>query len=100
LSGASLDRPTLQEPLGDLRGGKIDVIVAYKVDRLTRSLADFLQTGGALQSAFGLIRLYYPILQYPRSMGRIFDDRGNRMTPSHSNEEGVRYRYYVSHAVL
>jgi site-specific DNA recombinase len=33
-------------------------------------------------------------------MGRIFDDRGNRMTPSHSNKDGVRYRYYVSHALL
>jgi site-specific DNA recombinase len=33
-------------------------------------------------------------------MGRIFDDRGNRMTPSHSNKRGVRYRYYVSHVLL
>jgi DNA invertase Pin-like site-specific DNA recombinase len=41
LSGASLDRPALQELLGDVRGGRIDVIVVYKVDRLTRSLADF-----------------------------------------------------------
>jgi site-specific DNA recombinase len=41
LSGASLDRPALQALLGDLPGGKIDVIVVYKVDRLTRSLADF-----------------------------------------------------------
>jgi len=32
--------------------------------------------------------------------GRIFDDRGNRMSPSHSNKVGVRYRYYVSHAIL
>jgi site-specific DNA recombinase len=32
--------------------------------------------------------------------GRIFDDRGNRMTPSHTNKKGARYRYYVSHAVL
>jgi DNA invertase Pin-like site-specific DNA recombinase len=32
--------------------------------------------------------------------GRIFDDRGNRMTPTHSNKLGARYRYYVSHAVL
>jgi DNA invertase Pin-like site-specific DNA recombinase len=32
--------------------------------------------------------------------GRIFDDRGNRMTPSHTNKRGARYRYYVSHAVL
>jgi DNA invertase Pin-like site-specific DNA recombinase len=32
--------------------------------------------------------------------GRIFDDHGNRMSPSHSNKLGVRYRYYVSHAIL
>jgi site-specific DNA recombinase len=32
--------------------------------------------------------------------GRIFDDRGNRMTPTHSNKNGARYRYYVSHALL
>lgn len=32
--------------------------------------------------------------------GRIFDDRGNRMTPSHTNKHGARYRYYVSHAIL
>jgi site-specific DNA recombinase len=37
LSGASLDRPALQDLLGDVSGGKIDVIVVYKVDRLTRS---------------------------------------------------------------
>ena len=32
--------------------------------------------------------------------GRIFDDRGNRMTPTHTNKRGARYRYYVSHAAL
>ena len=32
--------------------------------------------------------------------GRIFDDRGNRMTPTHTNKQGARYRYYVSHAAL
>src|SRR5262249_17565621 len=31
---------------------------------------------------------------------RIFDDRGNRMTPTHTNKRGARYRYYVSHALL
>jgi site-specific DNA recombinase len=31
---------------------------------------------------------------------RIFDDRGNRMSPTHSNKLGVLYRYYVSHAML
>ena len=32
--------------------------------------------------------------------GRIYDDRGNRMSPTHSNKHGVRYRYYVSRALL
>ncbi len=40
-SGASLDRPALQGLLTEVRAGKVDVIVVYKVDRLTRSLADF-----------------------------------------------------------
>jgi DNA invertase Pin-like site-specific DNA recombinase len=41
LSGASLDRPALQSLLADARAGKINIVVVYKVDRLTRSLADF-----------------------------------------------------------
>jgi DNA invertase Pin-like site-specific DNA recombinase len=40
-SGASLDRPALQKLLAEVRSGAIDIIVVYKVDRLTRSLADF-----------------------------------------------------------
>jgi len=40
-SGGSTDRPDLQRLLDDIRAQKIDVIVVYKVDRLTRSLADF-----------------------------------------------------------
>ena len=40
-SGGSTDRPALQKLLEDIRARKIDVIVVYKVDRLTRSLADF-----------------------------------------------------------
>jgi site-specific DNA recombinase len=40
-SGGSTERPDLQRLLDDIRARKIDVIVVYKVDRLTRSLADF-----------------------------------------------------------
>ena len=40
-SGGNTDRPALQRLLEDVGAGKIDVIVVYKVDRLTRSLADF-----------------------------------------------------------
>jgi site-specific DNA recombinase len=41
LSGGTLERPALQTLLSDIRARKIDVVVVYKVDRLTRSLADF-----------------------------------------------------------
>jgi len=40
-SGGTMDRPALQRILEDIRARKIDVVVVYKVDRLTRSLADF-----------------------------------------------------------
>jgi len=41
LSGGSMERPALQQLLTDIRQGLVDVVVVYKVDRLTRSLADF-----------------------------------------------------------
>ncbi len=40
-SGGSLDRPALQKLLDAIRARRVDVVVVYKVDRLTRSLADF-----------------------------------------------------------
>ena len=40
-SGGSMERPALQQLLRDVKDGKINILVVYKVDRLTRSLADF-----------------------------------------------------------
>ena len=40
-SGGTLNRPALQRLLADIRAGRVDLVVIYKVDRLTRSLADF-----------------------------------------------------------
>jgi DNA invertase Pin-like site-specific DNA recombinase len=40
-SGATTDRPALQRLLADIAAGRVDTIVVYKIDRLTRSLADF-----------------------------------------------------------
>jgi site-specific DNA recombinase len=40
-SGGNLDRPALKRLLADIEAGRIDVVVVYKIDRLTRSLADF-----------------------------------------------------------
>src|SRR5258705_2712212 len=43
LSGATMERPALQRLMADLNQGLINVVVVYKVDRLTRSLAEFVK---------------------------------------------------------
>jgi site-specific DNA recombinase len=40
-SGATMDRPALQRLLADITAGRVDIVVVYKIDRLTRSLTDF-----------------------------------------------------------
>ena len=40
-SGATMERPALQQLLADIAAGRVDTIVVYKIDRLTRSLDDF-----------------------------------------------------------
>lgn len=40
-SGGNMDRPALKRLMADIEAGKIDIVVVYKIDRLTRSLADF-----------------------------------------------------------
>ena len=40
-SGGNMDRPGLKALMADVEAGRVDIIVVYKVDRLTRSLADF-----------------------------------------------------------
>src|SRR5712672_3712487 len=49
-SGGTLERPALQRLLKDVEEGKVDTIVVYKVDRLTRSLADFAKIVEALDA--------------------------------------------------
>src|SRR4051795_5993098 len=48
-SGGSLERPAVEQLLQDIRAGLIDVVVVYKVDRLTRSLAgpSLIETGSS-----------------------------------------------------
>ena len=48
-SGVSLDRPGLQRLLADIRAGKIDYLVIYRFDRLTRSLSDLAHALGRLR---------------------------------------------------
>ena len=51
ISGGTLERPGLQRLLADITAGYIDIVVVYKVDRLTRSLLDFAKLVEALDKA-------------------------------------------------
>ncbi len=51
LSGGTLERPALQRLLENVKAGRIDIIVVYKVDRLTRSLLDFAKLVEAFDAA-------------------------------------------------
>src|SRR5713101_5310606 len=43
ISGGTLERPALKRLLADVKAGKIDVVLVYKIDRLSRSMLDFLK---------------------------------------------------------
>src|SRR6266513_5724393 len=40
-SGATMDRPALRQLLAEIAAGRVEIVVVYKIDRLTRALADF-----------------------------------------------------------
>src|ERR1700691_1789540 len=63
-SGGSTDRPDLQRLLNDIRARKIDVIVVYKVDRLTRSLDDFAKLVEPLLCPRRVLCLGHPTVQH------------------------------------
>jgi len=41
ISGATLERPALQQLMADIEAGRVDIVVVYKIDRLSRALMDF-----------------------------------------------------------
>ncbi|WP_300379041.1 recombinase family protein [Henriciella sp.] len=51
ISGGTMDRPGLQRLLAEIEAGRIDMVVVYKIDRLTRSLADFARLVETLEAA-------------------------------------------------
>lgn len=50
LSGGTMERPALQRLLADIKSGKVQIVVVYKVDRLTRALSDFAKIVDVLDS--------------------------------------------------
>jgi DNA invertase Pin-like site-specific DNA recombinase len=51
ISGGTLERPALQQLLRDIDAGRVDMVVVYKIDRLTRSLSDFAKLVDRLEAA-------------------------------------------------
>ncbi|MET0183188.1 MAG: recombinase family protein [Caulobacterales bacterium] len=70
-SGGALNRPALLELLDEIKSGKIDVVVVYKVDRLTRSLADFAKIVEILDAAGASFVSVTQSFNTTTSMGRL-----------------------------
>lgn len=70
-SGGNIDRPALKQLLVDVAAGKVDVIVVYKVDRLTRCLADFARIVDTLDKAGASFVSVTQAFNTTNSMGRL-----------------------------
>jgi len=71
LSGGTLERPALQRLLDNMRAGRVDQIVVYKIDRLTRSLADFAKIVDILDAAGASFVSVTQSFNTATSMGRL-----------------------------
>ncbi|EAR52002.1 resolvase [Oceanicola granulosus HTCC2516] len=71
LSGGSLERPALQQLMADVREGRVDRIVVYKIDRLTRSLSDFAKIVDVLDTAGASFVSVTQSFNTATSMGRL-----------------------------
>ena len=71
LSGGTLERPALQRLLADIEAGRIDIVVVYKVDRLTRSLLDFSKLVEAMDKAGTSFVSVTQSFNTTNSMGRL-----------------------------
>lgn len=71
ISGGTLERPGLQQLMQDIDGGLVDQIVVYKIDRLTRSLADFARLVDRLDHANASFVSVTQSFNTATSMGRL-----------------------------
>jgi DNA invertase Pin-like site-specific DNA recombinase len=70
-SGGSLERPALKRLLADVAAGRVDVIVIYKIDRLTRALSDFARIVDVLDQAGASFVSVTQSFNTTTSMGRL-----------------------------
>jgi site-specific DNA recombinase len=70
-SGGNLDRPALQRLLTDIKAGKVDCVVVYKVDRLSRSLMDFSRVMETFEKHHVVFSAVTQAFSTANSMGRL-----------------------------
>ena len=70
-SGGTMDRPGLRQLLAEVKAGRVDVIVVYKVDRLTRALSDFAKIVEVLDAAGASFVSITQSFNTTTSMGRL-----------------------------
>jgi site-specific DNA recombinase len=70
-TGANLERPALRRLLADIEAGLIDVIVVYKIDRLSRSLMDFAKLVGVMEAHGVTFVSVTQLFNTTTSMGRL-----------------------------
>lgn len=70
-SGGSMERPALKRLMADIGAGKVDTIVVYKIDRLTRSLNDFARIVDVLDKAGASFVSVTQAFNTTTSMGRL-----------------------------
>ncbi|MCB2059312.1 MAG: recombinase family protein, partial [Novosphingobium sp.] len=70
-SGGNMERPALRQLLDDVKAGRIDVVVVYKIDRLTRSLTDFAKIVEVLDAAETSFVSVTQAFNTTNSMGRL-----------------------------
>jgi hypothetical protein len=118
-SGGTIERPALKRLLTDIERGRVDIVVVHKIDRLTRSLADFSKMvevferygvsfvsvidqalwdavhailGTNARARGNATRAKVPYLL----KGLVFGHDGRALSPFHTTKKnGKRYRYYV-----
>ena len=91
-SGGTMDRPALQRLLADIAAGRIDMIVVYKIDRLTRSLADFAKIVEVFDAQGRLLRLGHPAVQHDHLDGALDPQRAVVLRAVRARVTGERIR--------
>ena len=88
ISGGTLERPGLKRLLADVEDGLVDVVVVYKIDRLSRSLMDFSEAGRGVRPERRDLRLGHAVLQHHHLHGAADAEHPAQLRPVRARGDG------------